>query len=321
MTLIKKPSELKDKVLIKMGIYGEPGIGKTTLALSSPNPLLFDFDNGIDRVEAKYQCDVVPIENYSQVLDVLNDEDISKYETLVFDTLGKCIDRICDYVGSLDLKNKQRDGSITLKAWGLVKLTFQQLIKKVECLNKNIIFVSHEKVERIDIGENKTLYKKSLDVSGSAGKDIVKELDILGYMQQIGQKRTISFNPDESFYAKNSIGLNGIIEVPDNKNKNVFFQEVILKHKQDANVKNSQSRKEYDNLIESLKSRVNNLETPGDCNLFLEEIINGSETKHIWNSLYIAKDMLNRRSKELNIIFNQEGKRFEKKEEKTIGEA
>jgi hypothetical protein len=35
-------------------------------------------------------------------LEVLNNpEAIKKYDTLVFDTLGKCIDRICDYVGNL----------------------------------------------------------------------------------------------------------------------------------------------------------------------------------------------------------------------------
>ena len=50
MTLIRKPAELKVQPKIKMLVYGQAGIGKSTIALSAPAPLLFDFDNGINRV-------------------------------------------------------------------------------------------------------------------------------------------------------------------------------------------------------------------------------------------------------------------------------
>ena len=46
MALIKKPYELTFQPKIKALIYGEPGTGKTTLALSAPNPLLIDCDGG-----------------------------------------------------------------------------------------------------------------------------------------------------------------------------------------------------------------------------------------------------------------------------------
>ena len=41
MTLIKKPSEINKDIKLKILVYGEPGTGKTTLALSSPNPLQY----------------------------------------------------------------------------------------------------------------------------------------------------------------------------------------------------------------------------------------------------------------------------------------
>ena len=46
MGLIKKPNELTVKNALSALIYGQPGMGKTTLALSSPQPLLLDFDGG-----------------------------------------------------------------------------------------------------------------------------------------------------------------------------------------------------------------------------------------------------------------------------------
>ena len=50
MGLIKKPNELTVKNALSALIYGQPGMGKTTLALSSPQPLLLDFDGGVHRV-------------------------------------------------------------------------------------------------------------------------------------------------------------------------------------------------------------------------------------------------------------------------------
>lgn len=44
MTKIKKPAELTIAPVLKVLIYGQPGIGKTTLGLSFPDPLLVDCD-------------------------------------------------------------------------------------------------------------------------------------------------------------------------------------------------------------------------------------------------------------------------------------
>lgn len=51
MSLIKKANELVIPTTIKMMLYGQAGMGKTTVALSAPKPLLLDFDNGVKRVK------------------------------------------------------------------------------------------------------------------------------------------------------------------------------------------------------------------------------------------------------------------------------
>lgn len=61
MGLIKKPNELTVKNALSALIYGQPGMGKTTLALSSPQPLLLDFDGGVHRVNAAHRVDTVQI--------------------------------------------------------------------------------------------------------------------------------------------------------------------------------------------------------------------------------------------------------------------
>ena len=64
MSLIKKPNELEINPYIKALIYGQAGTGKTTLALSAPKPLLFDFDGGIHRVNSAHRVDAVQIKKY-----------------------------------------------------------------------------------------------------------------------------------------------------------------------------------------------------------------------------------------------------------------
>ena len=49
--MIKKPAEMiKTENKFRVLIAGHPGIGKTTLGLSAPKPLLIDVDFGINRV-------------------------------------------------------------------------------------------------------------------------------------------------------------------------------------------------------------------------------------------------------------------------------
>ena len=96
MSKIKKKSEITLPQKVVGCIVGTPGIGKTTLALSAPKPLLLDCDNGIHRVQAEYRTDCVQVESYEDILDVLQ-EDLSDYETIVIDTLGKLIEFMLDY--------------------------------------------------------------------------------------------------------------------------------------------------------------------------------------------------------------------------------
>ena len=63
--MIKKPEdfELGEKK-IRMLLAGPPGIGKSTLAMSAPAPLLIDTDGGFDRVEFMYRKDRLVANSY-----------------------------------------------------------------------------------------------------------------------------------------------------------------------------------------------------------------------------------------------------------------
>lgn len=81
MSLIKKSNELVIPSTIKMMVYGQAGMRKTTTALSAPKPLLLDFDNGVKRVNMSHLdgVDTVQITSWSDVQQVLQ-EDLSIYQ-------------------------------------------------------------------------------------------------------------------------------------------------------------------------------------------------------------------------------------------------
>lgn len=252
MSLIKKPEELPVKKTVLGGIYGQPSLGKSTLALSMPRPLLLDTDGGLHRVQAEYRTDSVPVTSYDDILEVLK-EDLSNYDTIVIDTLGKLVDFMCEKASSENPKLLQGDGTFSQKGWGVVKNYFKQLVKDLDRLDKNLIFVAHEKEERQ--GDEKYIRP---DVSGSSGKDIIKELDFLGYMEVVGKKRSITFMPSSKVYAKNSLGLDNYVEIPilQKGDKNTFLTDYVLKPTIERRKNEFKTSLEYDKVLAQAKEII-----------------------------------------------------------------
>ena len=224
MSKIKKKNEIELPKVILGCIVGVPGIGKTTLALSAPSPLLLDTDNGIHRVQSEYRADCVQVKSYQDILDVL-EEDLSDYKTIVIDTLGELVNFMLKYFADKDKSLITRGGTYNIKIWGLVKTEFENLKLKLQLLNKHLIFVSHAKEERD--GENK-VYR--MNVAGSTPDILNGVLDFLGFCEVVGKTRSISFTPSARFYAKNSIELNDYLEIPQLKtgDKNDFLTKEVI---------------------------------------------------------------------------------------------
>ena len=143
MGLIKKKMELTFQPKVKMLIYGQAGVGKSTLALSAPKALLIDCDNGVHRVNYGHIGDTVQVSNYQDILDVLN-EDLSAYESIIIDTGGKLLDYMAEYIIAKTPKMGKANGSLTLQGYGERKCEFTAFCRKVNMLNKHLIFVAHK---------------------------------------------------------------------------------------------------------------------------------------------------------------------------------
>jgi hypothetical protein len=302
MGLLTNPNELTMKETYAGLIYGQPGVGKTTLALSSVNPVCIDVDRGMYRVERRYQVPSLQVEDYQQVLDLFSSGELNGFDTVVIDTLGKLIDRMGDYVIKNNPKYRQNNGTLTMQGWGQVKIEFRSLLKLIGGKNKSVIFVAHESEEKED-----DVTKKRPDVSGSARKDIVKELDFMGYMEMSGNKRTISFAPSGAYYAKNSLGLDSVIEIPGIQTANSFIKDVVVSAIKRKKEQDEAQAGPYDEVIKTINNIVSAAEDIPAINEVVGKLTN---LNHIWDSKIYAWSKISEAAKALGAVWDKAAKRF-----------
>lgn len=292
MSLIKKPNELDVQTKIKALIYGQAGMGKTTLALSAPKPLLLDFDNGVNRVNFEHQKDTVQIKSFQEALDVLN-EDLSDYESIVVDTIGKMMDFIITKVcGSSNPR---------IQDWGRINQEFTNFVRIASSLNKNIIFIAHRDVRKE--GEENVFVPAVREKTYSA---IVTELDLLGYMDMNKNVRQITFNPTNKNDGKNTCNLPALIAIPDviDKNgvatKNTFLDYAIIGQFN----KNQANRKilveKYSMILDSIKNDISKIKTAKEATEFISKI---DTYEHVGSTLQQAKVMLHSKATELGFKY------------------
>lgn len=309
MGLIKKPNELTVKTTLSALIYGQPGMGKTTLALSAPNPVLFDYDGGIHRVNAAHRVPTVQITSWEETNEVLSSEEIKEFDTIVIDTAGKMLSFMDKFIMQTNPKMKKADGTLSLQGYGVRKNMFINFVNQVSLMGKSVIFVAHEREEKN--GDDKQIRP---EIGGSSAGDLIKELDLVGYMEAIGKDRTISFDPCEKFYGKNTCNLPSRIKIPviiDSSGqitgKNDFMTNVILTYKE-YQAKQTELSSVYDTVVGAIRDTVEQVTDQVSANEARTAILNMT---HVFDSKLRGSILLNEKCKKLGLKFNKASNLYE----------
>lgn len=311
MSLFRKPNELDVNVRIKMLIYGEPGIGKTTLSLSAENPVLFDFDGGINRVEYGLIKTTVQVSKYEDLLTALNDPEMNEFKTIVIDTGGKLMDSMTTYIGQRYPKMIMSNGNLTLKGYGQRKAEFQALLRLIASKQKDVIFVCHRKtVQDGDEIRYVPLF------GGSSYDDLATELDLIGYMEANGRKRTITFDPTSHADGKNTCNMPSVMEIPtivdeqgNITGENNFIAKEVISRYRNRLIERSTEGESYKKLIAQIKDDIAAIANPEDADFFVTK---QAEYKHIGNSKAVMRDLFKKKVEELHFVYNKEAKKYEK---------
>lgn len=314
MAIVKPEAMDFSKQTFSMIIYGSPGTGKTTMALSAPKPLLLDFDNGISRVRAEHRKDTSVCANYEEVLADISSPAIKDYETIVIDTGGSFITYLKDWAFRTRPGCKTKDGNFnSMKGYGEIKnefARFTEMITKV--MKKNVIYVFHS-VESADKDGNPI---QRLMCEGSTKNTVWTPCDFGGYVQMLGRERVICFTPEQEYFAKGTHGIVGQIPVPELAPgvKNDFLTRLFETARKNIQAESdlfTPKKSQYDAVmkkVDEILAGVTNLE---ELNAAFADIGN---LEHALTSKKEAGVKLNEKAKELGCVFDKAEKTYKAKE-------
>ena len=298
--MITKPNEMTfaDKKFT-MIIAGLPGIGKTTLALSAPKPLLIDMDGGVSRVSAKYRTDCIMAESYEALMSDLRESDLSAYESIVVDTGGKLLEAMKPSVIAEAPKNGKSDGSLSLQGYGAVKRKFSGFMSYLHSLNKNVIVVFH--ASEVALSDDITGLR--IRIEGSSRDEVWDDADIGGFMEMRGKRRVIGFSNCERYYAKGTHGIHGEYEVPDlgEGGGNTFIADLFKKMKADLKAETEEASR-YRDTMSAILPTIENAKDADGLNKAIEEVKNSIT---VLTSKAELKAALTAKAKALGLAFDK----------------
>lgn len=205
MSLIKNPYEIKGKKSLVMMIYGQPGVGKSTIACSAPKPVLFDFDGGVTRMQFEHQVPTVQMSTFRESEDALKEvaDAGNTFETIIVDTGGKMFE--CIQTSLCGIRNPK------IHEYGTMNSQFAQFLLKCRTLRKNVIIICHVTSEKAGDG---IIYQPALREANFKG--IVCDLDLMGYayIDPNTGKRHLRFAPTAENVGKKTGCFKDSYELP-----------------------------------------------------------------------------------------------------------
>lgn len=304
MALVK-PNEMdfSEKNII-MIISGLPGTGKTTLALSAPDVVLVDVDEGIVRVSPEHRKDTIMAKTYEELLNDLRS--LSGYKSLVIDTGGALIDMLKDWAVRNEPSASKRSGGFSQQGYGFVKAEFLRL--SAELRRKfNVIYLFH--VNKDKNGDD-VFY--DLVCEGSAKTLVYQPADLCGYLQIVNGERYLGFTPTMNYNAKSAYGIKGLVKVPEltpgmpNNFLTLLFKKIWANLRSESQ-HNKEDAQNYDNVMETGGKIIMSVKTPEDVEGALAEI---KTLKHVLTSEAELKAALKGRLSELHIVYDKAEKKY-----------
>ncbi len=275
----------------------------TSLALSAPDPLLFDLDNGIARVKAEHRRLTAQESSYDELLNDMASEEYKNCKTVIIDTAGSLVQMMQPWAKQQETK-AVKDGRAM---YGVIKREFERLTAQMRRDGKNVIIIFHT----TEVQKGDTIMTR-LSCEGST-KDIVwTPADLGGHMFMMGKRRMIGFSPTDEYFAKACYGINGVREVPtlasgdpndfltrlfDECRKNIAEEMAVFKPQQEA----------YEAIMAKYAPMVEKAKDAKTLNAALKAI---TEAEHSLTSKKELGGLLTAKAKELNLKFDKEKKAY-----------
>lgn len=156
-------------------LYGSPGSGKTSIAISGKlKKLLVDLERGASRAIPNNYTDVWIPQSLGEFMGELNSEAVSSYDVIVIDTLGRLVELLVR-------KHSNASGVANQNTWGSVRRDLLNWWTSLLRLDKHVVLTAHGK-------QGGETYRP--EVLGNSPALILRDLDYVGVVKH----HTVVFN-------------------------------------------------------------------------------------------------------------------------------
>lgn len=305
MILKPKDMDFSNKNII-MIISGLPGVGKTTLALSAPDVVLIDADEGMARVNPYHRKDSSVVKTYEELLtDIKSFE--GHYKTVVIDTCGALIDLMKDWAMRNEPSANKKNGGFSQQGYGFVKTEFLRL--SAELRKKfNVVFLFHASKDKQD---DNVFY--DIVCEGSTKTLVWQPADLGAYLHIVNGERYLGFTPTMNYNAKAAYGIKGLVKVPEltDGDPNDFLTRLFAQVKENIAAEKAAlqpQREQYEETMAAGRLAIESIEKPEDVSNAMDAI---KILTHALTSERELKAALSDRLKTLGIVYSKENKAYE----------
>lgn len=199
-------------------LYGQGGVGKSTLASTAPSPIFLDSEEGIKAFKARgIDVPFIAIKSWVDVQEAwLTVSKTDDYATIVIDPMDVFLSLLID-----DIKDQ---GSMNIAKWVAVKDRMRRFIWAVKSSGKHVVFVAHED-EKEDDGKLMRSPKLAANLSG----ELIDLCDVVGHLRiGEGESRELLTQPTEKWKAKDRYAAFG--KILKNPNITQMIQAIHAKY-------------------------------------------------------------------------------------------
>ena len=289
LKIIKKDDPLiVDNLVVLM--YGEPGVGKTSLGFSTKKPLILDFDHGAHR--SAFRGDSVQVESWSEISGLTKAE-LQGYDTVVVDTVGRQLDYITRGLAENDPRLLNRNGGLTMNGWGILKSTFTTWINRLQTFGLNVVLTAHVKEEKS--GDDVI---KRPDITGGSYMEVMKCSDLVGYLYRGPAGTLLDFNPSDRWIGKNAAEFSPL-EIPSLHDAPDCLGQVLENAISIMNERNHASKKVVDEVTQ-WSGLVKQAAGADDINSLKDKCVSEIDDKA---TLQQVKKLISQQAKKLDLTY------------------
>lgn len=240
LNIITKSEHITVDHIVAM-VYGEPGVGKTSLAFTASNPLLLDFDQGAHR--SGFRKDSVRISRWEEIRG-MEESDLTDYDTICVDTTGRLLDKLSVYIVQQNPKMGRGGGALTLQGYGELKAEYTAWLNTLRSYGKDVLLLAHEKEDK---SNDELIYRP--DMQGGSYGEVFKSSDIVGFMHRVGKETRLDFSPSDRWVGKNAAGFDSLV-VPNFAKEPEYMAGIIQATKDKLNEMSAEAKEVMETVEE-----------------------------------------------------------------------